>query len=317
MTGRHWRSRDGPPLRSSGVIRLDAATVMLQWATGGMLFCWFTTRRRLVGLGYGWLLRGTYLTFAAGAFALGIAFETVPVREAASLGVVVACLAGLVVSIRRREAGVRGQREEFDRRSQRVAAMTGIDRDTTAGSSSRRSADPADDAATARVMEFDPVIDLVPVVVGAVGLVAAAVDAGGNTAVALLRTLVGAAFLGAISDGMLLGHWYLVQPGLPRRLLNEMVSALGWLWPLEVGALLLPTGMISVWAGTVDDGWGGLLGWMWGACAITTIVLVFVTRAALKERYYSAVMAATGLLYLAILTAFGTDIVARAVLDQS
>ena len=35
---------------------------------------------------------------------------------------------------------------------------------------------------------------------------------------------------------------------------------------------------------------------------------------ALKERYYSAVMAATGLLYLAILTAFGTDLIARAVL---
>ena len=40
-------------------------------------------------------------------------------------------------------------------------------------------------------------------------------------------------------------------------------------------------------------------------------MLVFVTRAALKERQYSAVMAATGLLYLAILTAFGTDLVAR------
>ncbi|MFT7325696.1 MAG: hypothetical protein ACI88S_000103, partial [Ilumatobacter sp.] len=125
------------------------------------------------------------------------------------------------------------------------------------------------------------------------------------------------AFIGAISDGMLLGHWYLVQPGLPRKLLNEMVTALMWLWPLEVGALLLPTGMISVWLGTVDDGWGGLLGWMWGMCAISTIILVLVTRAALKERYYSAVMAATGLLYLAILTAFGTDIVARAVLDQT
>ena len=49
--------------------------------------------------------------------------------------------------------------------------------------------------------------------------------------------------------------------------------------------------------------------------AITTIILVVVTRAALRERYYSAVMAATGLLYLAILTAFGTDLVARLVLD--
>jgi hypothetical protein len=113
---------------------------------------------------------------------------------------------------------------------------------------------------------------------------------------------------------MLLGHWYLTQPGLPRRLLNELVTALGWVWPLEVLAMLLPTGMVAVWTGTIDDGWGGTLGWFWAACAVTTIVLVFVTRAALKERYYSAVMAATGLLYLAILTAFGTDLVARAVL---
>ncbi|MBS1838489.1 MAG: hypothetical protein JST64_12425, partial [Actinobacteria bacterium] len=64
----------------------------------------------------------------------------------------------------------------------------------------------------------------------------------------------------------------------------------------------------------VDDGYGGMLGWFWLASAITTIVLVVVTRMALRERYYSAVMAATGLLYLAILTAFGTDLVARAVL---
>ena len=56
-----------------------------------------------------------------------------------------------------------------------------------------------------------------------------------------------------------------------------------------------------------------MLGWFWVACAVTTVVLLFVTRAALREREYSAVMAATGLLYLAILTAFGTDLVARAV----
>jgi hypothetical protein len=113
---------------------------------------------------------------------------------------------------------------------------------------------------------------------------------------------------------MLLGHWYLVQPGLPRRHLNDLVRALGWVWPVEVAGLLLPTGMVSVWTGAVDDGWNGTLGWVWAACAVATIVLVLVTKAALKERYYSAVMAATGLLYLAILTAFGTDLVARAVL---
>ena len=79
--------------------------------------------------------------------------------------------------------------------------------------------------------------------------------------------------------------------------------------------MLLPTGMVSVWTGAVDDGWGGTLGWFWAACAVATLALVAVTRAALRERQYSAVMAATGLLYLAILTAFGTDLVARAVLS--
>jgi hypothetical protein len=286
------------------VIRLDAATVLLQWATGGMAFCWFTTRRREVGLGYGWLLRGIYGLLAVAAAAAGIRYGSLAVREAASIGVATACLLGIVVSVRRRAAGVGGHLVEHDRRTARVAAMTGIDRTTTRAEGG---------------LEFPPWLDLVPVAIGAVGLIAAAVDAapdgGADAVVSLLRTLVGAAFLGAVTDAMLLGHWYLVQPGLPRRLLNELVTALAWIWPLEVVALLLPTGMFSVWSGAVDDGWGGTLGWFWGVCAVTTIVLVMVTRAALRERQYSAVMAATGLLYLAILTAFGTDLVARAVLD--
>ena len=286
------------------MIALDAATVLLQWAVGGMAFCWFTTRRREVGLGYGWLLRGIYLLMAVGAFLAGISFGTVPVREISSLGVAAGCLVGLVVSIVRRKAGVAGQRAEHDRRTARVAAMTGIDR---RGSTA---ATVVDDAGP----EFPPVLDLVPVAIGVVGLVAAALAAGGNPTVALLRTFAGAAFLGAVTDAMLLGHWYLVQPGLPRGLLHELVDALGWVWPIEVAALLLPVGMVSVWTGAVDDGWSGTLGWFWAACAITTIALVIVTKAALREREYSAVMAATGLLYLAILTAFGTDLVARAVL---
>jgi hypothetical protein len=296
----------------AAVIRLDAASLLLQWSAGGMLFCWFTTRRREVGVGYGWLLRGTYLLMAVGAIFAGFATRVVPVREVSSIGVAVACLGALVVSIRRRKVGVSGQQAEHDRRTDRVAAMTGIER-------TGRSATATLDATTAGA-EFPPLLDLLPAVVGVVGLAAAGVasargHADAHVAVAIARMMIGAAFLGSITDAMLLGHWYLVQPGLPRRLLNELVSALGWVWPAEVIALLLPVGMISVFNGSIDDGWNGMLGWFWIACALSTIVLVFVTRAALRERYYSAVMAATGLLYLAILTAFGTDLVARAVLS--
>jgi hypothetical protein len=282
-----------------GVISLDAATVLLQWSVGGLAFLWFTTRRREVGLGYGWLLRGIYLLMAASAAVIGARFGLVWAREISAAAVAAAALFALIMSIVRRSAGVSGQTDEHDRRSQRVAEMTGIERDAK-----ERLSGP----------EFSPRLDLIAPVVGIVGLVAAAVDAGGNLGVSLLRTFAGAAFLGAVTDAMLLGHWYLVQPGLPRRHLHELVDAVGWIWPVEVVALLLPTGMISVWTGAVDDGWNGTLGWFWAACAVTTIVLVFVTKAALRERYYSAVMAATGLLYLAILTAFGTDLVARAVL---
>jgi hypothetical protein len=50
------------------------------------------------------------------------------------------------------------------------------------------------------------------------------------------------------------------------------------------------------------------------ACALLTGVLAWFTRAALRERSYAAVMAATGLSYLAILMGFGTDLIARALL---
>ena len=243
------------------MIKLDAATVLLQWATGGLFFLWFTTRKHEMGAGYGWLLRGSFAVIAAGGAAAGFVTDTVILRETASIAVVTISIA----TLRRKNAQW----------------------------------------------------DLVAPVVGLLGLLVAAVDAASGTSdtiVSLLRIVVGTAFLGAVSDAMLLGHWYLVQPGLPRSILGELVTALRWVTPIEIAVMLLPTGMVSVINGSIDDGWGGMLGWFWIACGITTIVLTEVTRAAMKERSYSAVMAATGLLYLAILTAFGTDLVARAVL---
>lgn len=283
------------------MIRLDAATVLLQWATGGLLFCWVTTRERTVSLGYGWLLRGTYGLMGIAAAYIGLRYgDGVPVREGASIGLVVATSVAFALSVVRRKAGVAGDRDRVETASARITAMTGIERNRTAGDAS--------------LPEFPPILDLIGPVLGLVGLVAAGIDAGDPAALSVARVLVGALFLGAVSDAMLLGHWYLVQPGMARRSLLDLVRWLGWLWPFEVAVMLWPTGMVSVIDGSIDDGYNGILGWMWIASAITTIGLVVVTRAALKERQYSAVMAATGLLYLAILTGFGQDLVARAVL---
>ncbi len=292
------------------MIKLDAATVLLQWSVGGLAFLWVTTRGRLLGIGYGWLMRAIFIAFALGSLAAGLALDTVAVRELASVGVVIASTIALVVSITRRKAGVSGARDLAGARQERVAAMLEkshpATRDTT-----------LDDQIVGP--EFPPVLDAVAPVIGVIGLLAAGwADArsggAGTHLLSVARIIVGAAFLGSVTDAMLLGHWYLVQPGLPRAPLFELNVWVARIWPVEIALLLIPTGMFSVFSGSIDDGYGGMLGWFWIACAITTIALCFVTNAALKERSYSAVMAATGLLYLAILTAFGTDLVARAVL---
>ena len=282
------------------MITLDTATVLLQWAVGGLFFLWVTTRRREVGIGYGWTMRITFGLMAVGAVVVGLVVDPVPVREAFGIGVVAATGVALVVSWQRRKAGVAGQRTEEERRSARVAEMTGIDKDA--------------ERFDRNVPEFPPGLDLLAPLLGLVALVAAGIDAGDPVLLALARTLVGALFLGAVSDAMLLGHWYLVQPGLARAPIIELVRWTAILWPFELLVLLWPTGMLSVLSGTIDDGYGGMLGWYWVASTVATILLVVATRAALRERQYSAVMAATGLLYLAILTAFGRDLVARATL---
>ena len=429
------------------MIRLDGATVLLQWATGGLAFLWITTRHRLVGLGYGWLLRLTFAIVAIGAVAASRFTEVVPVRDAASVGVALAATFAFVVSFLRRKAGVREQRLASEKKKARIQSMmaktaaakavadsassgsvgsglvvekTNIDsastqRVDTPGTSPRntatdhfgatvnqlsaiektgvianggasrtfsaaaegagrvsipaglqggdaiaaalaRAASAKNAAKNSRVLdplealenlealggeiatatmemrdqfgrlsaevenemvdgpEFPPVLDLIAPAIGFIGLVAAGWAGGGNQWLALARTLVGALFLGAVTDAMLLGHWYLVQPGLSRKPIGELNTWLLRIWPLEVALLLVPTGMISVLNGTISDSYGGMLGWFWVACALTTGILGFVTHLALKERFYSAVMAATGFLYLAILTAFGTDLVARAIL---
>jgi hypothetical protein len=239
-------------------MRLDAATFLLQWATGGIAFLWFTLRSQEISIGYSKLLRGVFGSLAIFAVAAGFYFDKVLIREIASIAVALIAFA------------------------------------TLAKKSSK--------------------FDLVTVAIGAIGLVASVVTSNDANLVDLLRVLVGAAFLGAVTDLMLLGHWYLVQPGMTRKLLNELTNMLLVIWPLEIFVMILPTGMISVLNGTIDDGWNGVLGYFWVGCASLTGILAWLTRAALKERSYSAVMAATGLSYLAILTAFGTDLVARATL---
>jgi hypothetical protein len=253
-------------------VSLDLGTVLLQWATGGLLFFWWTARREVVGIGYSWLLRGVFGVMGLIALLLEARSEHSGAGHVIAIvgaaGLVLATFVAFAISYARRARDERGPLP----------------------------------------------LDVIAPGFGAVGLLGLAAVTGGAYWLAAVRLITGAAFLGSVTDAMLLGHWYLVQPGLVRAPLEDLVKVCLYVWPLEVIALCLPPGMIGVLFGDVDDGYGGLLGWMWAVSAVTTLVLVYVTRLALREQYYSAVMAATGLLYLAILTAFGTDVVARALL---
>ncbi|HEX9506050.1 MAG TPA: hypothetical protein VGA62_08590, partial [Acidimicrobiia bacterium] len=198
-------------------MQLDLATVLVQWAAGGLFFCWLTTRRREVGLGYGWLLRAVFGAMALlGVFAgLGDHGTGATIRNVGGAVMALAAALSLVVSVVQRGAGVRGARDRKAARARRVAAMIGdVPVDAPAQDATNGLSGGGDGHSL--VGEFDPRLDLLAPIAGLVAIAGAASFVGGDYPLALARLATGALFLGAVFDAMLLGHWYLVQPGLAR-----------------------------------------------------------------------------------------------------
>src|SRR5471030_721799 len=84
--------------RSPPRMKLDAATFLLQWATGGLFFGWVTTRRREVSLGYGWLIRIVFAVFAAGGAVVFLTGDRSAARVIAALAAV-ACVGAATVAL--------------------------------------------------------------------------------------------------------------------------------------------------------------------------------------------------------------------------
>ena len=106
--------------------------------------------------------------------------------------------------------------------------------------------------------------------------------------------------LGAVTGEMMLGHWYLVDPRLPRWALRSLAvaSVVG----LSAEALIIATTGIPS---------GGPALAYWALIAVSIVLMVAVIGA-LRYPAYSGVMAATGLSYLAVLTTLGAIFLGRA-----
>ena len=153
--------------------------------------------------------------------------------------------------------------------------------------------------------------------IGAVVLGAAATLISGWPAVfAIVQLLAGAAMLGAVTNGMMLGHWYLNQPGLKPWALARLTA-------LSLGAVAasLALGLVGVTklAGASTTGaalgipgfgesFGPFFYATWLILVVFTGAVVWMARRCIKIR---SIQSATGLYYVAILTAGVAEFLVR------
>jgi hypothetical protein len=158
------------------------------------------------------------------------------------------------------------------------------------------------------------VLGLVALPVAAATLVALARVAGEGFLPALLQLVAGAAFMGAVTDGLLLGHWYLVDRGLARDHIRRFATLL-------IGAVVVEAVVVAALGFAGDpapaEGFSPLLGiaglatWLaLGMVACTALIAVLI-RASLRSDRSRAVQAATGFFYLAVITAFTAELAAN------
>jgi hypothetical protein len=114
-------------------------------------------------------------------------------------------------------------------------------------------------------------------------------------------------------DGLLLGHWYLTDRGLTREPINRYNNV------LLVAVVIEAAGVISGGFGPVGETSeinplltaGALAPWIALGMVGTTALIAVMVRLTLRGERASAVQAATGFFYLAVVTAFTAEVAAK------
>lgn len=154
-------------------------------------------------------------------------------------------------------------------------------------------------------------------IVGAATLVVAATLVHGwNPVLAAAGLLTGAAILGAVTNGMMLGHWYLNQPGLKTWALDRLTSC--GLAAAAASAVAGACGAATLIGASTKGAALGISGFgeSFGPAffAVWAILIVFtggVVWAARRCVRISSIQSATGLYYVAILTAGVAEFLVR------
>ncbi len=131
--------------------------------------------------------------------------------------------------------------------------------------------------------------------------------------VALFQLAAGAALLGAATDGLLLGHWYLTDRKLPRGPIDRMTTI------LLISVVVAAISVISAGFSGVETSAsinplltaGALAPWIALGMVLATALIAVLVKAVLKGERASAVQSATGFYYLAVVTAFTAEVAVK------
>lgn len=135
--------------------------------------------------------------------------------------------------------------------------------------------------------------------------------------VTVLSLLAGAGSLGAVTMGMMLGHWYLVTPRLPEAPLNRVTLALFIILAAQLAlvlvAVILPARIIP----SAADDPAGSLGqnpFFWLRMGVGLLFPLALAYMAWQSSVIRSMMSATGLLYIAMGGVLAGEVLARALL---
>ncbi len=152
----------------------------------------------------------------------------------------------------------------------------------------------------------------------AVGAQSYRLDSGLGLEVILfpLLLLFGALVLGAVCTGMLLGHWYLIDTGLAIEPFQRTFRFFAWVlglqtiaWIVAV-ALLLLAGQTQTTA-ALQQLWHGHSGLVWARLLASPLATGCLAWMIWKTLQIPQTMAATGLLYIAILSVLVGEFLGR------